>query len=247
MSVKEMMSTAAVALAFTKSEENSAIDSTVAWVMATLDVCLGWTAPKAQGMDRKTAIKTMRESHGYRLDSEGKAIVIKGQRAKRSAVFNRLALVDKVIGYMVKAMPGRVTDLHVVAISGDSDRMESMIQTIAADLCLLSGDDTLDALAFFLDNGKANAIAEPVKDAVAELTAQGSAESVRPDNAALPAKPDSSVATFGDVLAYVLQFKGQFSDAQLTQLSDMCAAELVQRLANDAKEAAELQNMDIAA
>ena len=236
MSVKEMMSTSAVALAFTKSEENSAIDSTVAWVMATLDVCLGWTAPKAQGMDRKTAIKTMRETHGYRLDSEGKAIVIKGQRAKRSAVFNRLALVDKVIGYMVKAMPARVTDLHVVAISGDSDRMESMVQTIAADLCLLSGDDTLDALAFFLDNGKAKE-AEPVKDAVAELTAQGSAESVQTDNAATPDKADKAgFSTFGDMLAFLAANKASLSDDQLTQLAGMCATELTQRLANAAKE-----------
>jgi len=170
----EKMDTATVALAFTKREENSAIESTVAWTMATLDVCLGWTKPKAQGMDRKTAVKIMRKKYAFQRDTVTGEILLddKGNERKRSAIYSRLAVVDKVIGYMIKALPGDVTDLHNAALSGDSDRMESLVCTIAAALAMVAGDDTLDALVYFLDHGKAKKDEPKVENPVQELTDQ---------------------------------------------------------------------------
>lgn len=223
----EKFSSVALALAFTKSEEIGAVQSTVAWAMAALDMRLGWSAPVKAGMDGKTAIKMLRETHGYRKDANGDAVLdSKGNRAKRSAVFNRLALVEKLVAYMAKSTPAFVTEMHVAAIEGDADRMESAVRAIGATLCEMAGDDTLDALGHFLATGKQKPKdAPPVKDALAELAKDAPlapAPAPAPTPSALGNDPiDNFVA---DTLAGLDKWADSLTVAELNQLAEKVTA-----------------------
>ena len=229
----EKMTTTALALVFTKQEEIGAVQSTVAWAMAAMDLRLGWTAPVRAGMDGKVAIKTLRETFGYRLDDAGQPVLDKkDNRAKRSAVFNRLALVEKLVSYMAKATPAYVTELHVAAIAGDGERMAETVTAIGASFCALAGDDTLDALSFFLETGKAKpAKVEPVADAVAALIAGDTVADAA--KAELTEEATGRPLNFGDVLSFLMANKATMTPGQIDAIAELMAGERLQRLHNE--------------
>ena len=169
--------TAAIALAFTAHEESSALNSTVAWMVHIVADVSGWNGKPRKG-GKAVAIKAAREKYGYRVDSDGESVLdAKGNRAKRSAVFNRLALVDKVIAYALANEKEWLETIHHSATSVDvpdearDSRVTSEIEQFAARLADLAKGETIDALKFFLETGKAKVDEEsaPVADIGAAL------------------------------------------------------------------------------
>mgnify|MGYP003638740164 CR=1 FL=1 len=200
MKTENNANTAAIALAFTSNEETSALNATVAWTVHIIaDVC-GWNGTPRKG-GKAVAIKAAREEYGYRVDANGKAILdAKGNRAKRSAVFNRLALVDKLIGYALATEKAWVETLHKAATDPETDQatresnVAQEIEGFAARLATVAKGETIDALKFFLETGKAKADAKPVDNA-----AQALGDTPSGDASAAPSAAPKAKANFDPV------------------------------------------------
>lgn len=160
MNTDRNANTAAIALAYSSNEEVSALHSTVAWTVHVISQVCGWDGTPIKG-GKKTAIKMARERYGYRVDSNGESILDhKGNRAKRSAVFNRLALVDKVIAYALANEKEWVETIHQAAICPESSpeerdqRVSECIEQFADRLATVAGGETIDALKYYLEHGE---------------------------------------------------------------------------------------------
>ena len=197
-----------IALAYAAHEESAASLSLVAWTMAALDLRCGWSGKASP--DMKTAIKVLRERHGYMRDADGETLLDeKGNKRKRQAIFNRLALVEKVALFMSKHAENMVQTLHLSAITGDRDAMQEAVSGIAFDLVTRAEGDSLDHIAFYLDNEKSKraALAETAKSdeqKAQEAADKMHADRVAADKAADKAKEQEAVKvkllTFHDIM-----------------------------------------------
>lgn len=166
--------TAAIALAFTAREESSALESTVAWTVHIISQVCGWNGAPIKG-GKKTAIKMARERYGYRVDANGDSILDhKGNRAKRSTVFNRLSLVEKVITYALENEKEWIETIHYAATNPETDpeqrdqAVAECVEQFAARLAGAAQSETIDGLKYYLENGVAKA--EAVTDAADALS-----------------------------------------------------------------------------
>lgn len=198
------MTTTAIALAFSKSEEIGAVRSTVAWTMAACDMILGWNGIPVKG-GKDAVIKQLREVHGYRKDADGNPVFNdKGQKVKRSAIFARLSLVADVIAYLLKHGRDHIQALNDAAVSDDGDKMQEAVERVASELTTLCGDDTIDALLHFLKTGKAKDKAEKTDAEKSADPVEGLADTSKSaDPVEDLAEAVARALNYGDVVAWI--------------------------------------------
>lgn len=173
--------TSAIALAFTASEETTALRSTVAWTVYIIDRVCGWNGTPTKG-GRKVAIKAARKTYGFKRNADGTPVLdANGNEVKRSAIYARLSLVESLVDYLIKNQDAWVKTVHEAATDPDHSQEEKearvtvAIEELTTQLAIDAKGETIDALKYWLDNGKAKADADPVADASAAL-AGGEAE-----------------------------------------------------------------------
>jgi hypothetical protein len=240
--MENMMSTSALALAFTNAEELGAVRSTVAWTMHALDVRFGWNGTTQK--DMKTTIKVLRERHAYVRDADNEPrLDEKGNKVKRSAVYARLSLVEGVCNFMVKHAEGLATELHVAAISGDVEVMRAAVETVAAMLTERAEGDSLDALAFYLANEKSKraAAAEEAKSAEEKATENAAAMKAEAEAAEKAKEEAKEEATrpvcFGDVMTMLQTM--DLTPAQVSVLAEFAASRMAEMVRETDAEQAE--------
>ncbi len=201
--MENKMTTTAIALAFSKSEEIGAVRSTVAWTMAACDMILGWNGTATKG-GKDAVIKQLREVYGYRKDADGNPVFNdKGAKVKRSAIFARLSLVSEVIGYLLKHGRDHIQALNDAAVSDDGDTMTETVERIASELTAVCGDDTIDALSHFLKTGKAK---EKEAAKVATDAATGT------DTATTLAAASATTLSVAEVITWIMAYGHTVSD-----------------------------------
>lgn len=237
-----MSLTAQIAIAMTDREEKSALFSTVAWTAHIMDKVLGWNDTPLKG-GRKVAIRMARETYGYRIDASGVPILdAKGQRVKRSAIFNRLALVDKLCAYVVKHDAEWVETIHAAATDPektDNQRLKattSEIEQFAASLAAKAKGETIDALAYFLEHNVAKVDATPSEDEDGKSPTEQLSD---PSDNASDGGDEPRQIGFGEVMAWMAQNKGTLTIEQATAIAEAASEIIALRQAEEAEAVAE--------
>lgn len=174
-----LLTPVALALAYTGAEEQGAARSVVSWTMAALDMRLGWTV-SAKAADMKTAVKTLREKHAYHKEQDGTPrLDAKGNKVKRSAVYDKLSLVEKTASFIHGHRNDWLDLLHTAAVVGDGDAMADTVEQIALALAEQAQGDSLDAIKYFLTHEKAKEQAAKEAEKTPEQVAQEALDALK--------------------------------------------------------------------
>lgn len=221
----------ALALAYTGAEEQGAARSVVSWTMAALDMRLGWTV-KVKAADMKSAVKALREKHAYHRDQDGTARLDgKGNKVKRSAVYDKLSLVEKAATFIHSHRNDWLDLLHTSAVVGDGDAMADTVEQIALALSEAAQGDSVDAIKYFLTHEKAKEKAAQDAAKTPEQVAQEALDALKAEQDKAAQEKAAQVKaqdaakreglTFADVMAAL---DGMTLDrAQLDMLAEYCA------------------------
>ena len=193
----EAINTAQVALEFTTTEELATANAVVAWAGAAMDLVLGWTGNTP--VARPAAIKTLRERFGYHLDSNGQPkLDAKGNRMKRSAIFDRIATVDALLDHIVKRDKAWIATFQEAVQSGNLAAYDAAIKSLASSIVASAGGRGLKEIRFWLDNQKPMPKEKPV-DAAAALG--GNTDADAPAQTPSPDAPDALLRMIAEISA----------------------------------------------
>lgn len=229
--------TTAVALAFSENLRGAYARAVVGWAVAIADRSLGWTGKPERG-GRSVAVKKLRDKHAYKRDADGTHVLNdKGNKVKLSAVYDVLALADKLCQWLVIER-GHLIALDQAARAEDAETLATAVEAFAQTLAELAGGEDKADVVKWLDN---------------ELAMRGKGAKAKEEEPAkeeeAPADPVAGMAdagkmqgaSFGEIMAWLAQNKGELTNTQLAQLHAFTREAMEQRreeLARDLADAA---------
>lgn len=199
--MKTQDTTASVALAFTAREESTAVTTTVAWLAHVVGDVSGWNGTPRKG-GKKAAIKVARETYGYKSNPDGTPMLnANGNRVKRSAVYNRLALVDRLVDHCLKVEKSWLESMHSAATAPDMAAIRVLFPEYL-DKKAIGRPDWIDAKEVTADISE-SALGLLIEQFAAQLTASAGGDTIESlsywlDNGV--AKPTGPVESVTDAL-----------------------------------------------